>query len=335
MTFTSTIFKGLSVATLLSLGAIGAYAQGTMNKAAILPAAQVASFLPEINVMWGLDQKIQPTSDDIYVILNHDGEETNVPYSNFRFSWVEEEPEGGGAGFQNETEGTNPSTKADGEYNILKIDLMDYTWLKYGTFELTIPEGIVVNQDGLVNPEQSVTYYLYKSYSTPPTWVPEPNSDIEEGYAIITASWEGASDIQPVNLSSRIIIDISKDADEEDERTFLSWDDNINTTDDGIQLDVNFLPEGFYYITIPEAFITFKDALGDTCINLDSGYSFYIVEGGQGPSTSIKGLEANKEGNFEIYDAKGISHGKTSDASSLRSLQPGLYIVNGQKIIVK
>ncbi|MCD8386931.1 MAG: hypothetical protein LUD17_08570 [Bacteroidales bacterium] len=57
----------------------------------------------------------------------------------------------------------------------------------------------------------------------------------------------------------------------------------------------------------------------------------YTVDG----SDSIIGIAADGNGTYEVYNLQGIRVLSTTDASALSTLRPGIYLINGQKRLVK
>ena len=58
---------------------------------------------------------------------------------------------------------------------------------------------------------------------------------------------------------------------------------------------------------------------------------YYEVEN----SVGVKNIDTIKSENLDIYTLSGIRVAKNADASVLSSLKPGLYIINGKKILKK
>ena len=53
----------------------------------------------------------------------------------------------------------------------------------------------------------------------------------------------------------------------------------------------------------------------------------------EGSSVDLTGLDENLRG--DVYTAQGVLVARDADASTIRTLEKGLYIINGWKVVVR
>ena len=92
----------------------------------------------------------------------------------------------------------------------------------------------------------------------------------------------------------------------------------------------------FYYSTgnssikAFRAYLTLADELSNKNIGVDGAVNVGIMI--NDTPTYIEGISTKYVGNDDVYSVSGIKMGTTSD---LNTMKPGMYIVNGKKVIVK
>ena len=222
--------------------------------------------------------------------------------------------------------------------NVILIELFslipaDYT----GSATLDIPEGVVVDADGNVNPPTTIYFSIY-----PYEWA---DAEIEIEDNMIYVGWEGYEVSSPA-----IPFFITNSAGDRTELSMAELDwvtfqyvGEVSITDDYTQFEINLegleLADGNYTLWIPGESVALniwtEDGL-ESKINKEDYFNFNVTDGelseGWNENGSIHGVES--EGaetlNGFIYNIKGIK--VANDANNLPS---GLYIVNGKKILVK
>ena len=90
-------------------------------------------------------------------------------------------------------------------------------------------------------------------------------------------------------------------------------------------LDQEYTADGTYVITFPAGYF-----------NLDSETSpefslTYTI----GDPSAVTGIQIADDGRYHVYTIDGVEALDTDNAADLRSLAPGLYIINNVKICIK
>ena len=91
-------------------------------------------------------------------------------------------------------------------------------------------------------------------------------------------------------------------------------------------LDFSYLPVGIYQVTIPEAYVL----IGENGINGEIEFSITIEE-----ASGIAGIYADADGYYNVYKVSGEKVLSTKDASKLKNLENGIYIINGKKVMLR
>lgn len=203
---------------------------------------------------------------------------------------------------------------------------------KTGTVTISIAEGTVKTTDGLINKPIELTYHLCNYYGMPPVWEPAPEGEgvnLTKGDAFITVSWKDY-EVELVNPYAPMPAFYEDNS--ETDRTRMPLTDMMTVENGKLVINVSNLEEGSYSICLTEGSVILKP----NTITADALYSFSIVDTSEeGDTTGIAGIEADKEGQYRVYDINGVNLLNTRDAKEIRSLTPGLYIVNGRKVVVR
>ncbi|MCH5241143.1 MAG: leucine-rich repeat protein [Muribaculaceae bacterium] len=91
-------------------------------------------------------------------------------------------------------------------------------------------------------------------------------------------------------------------------------------------LDFSYLPVGIYQVTVPEAYVL----IGENGINGEIEFSITIEE-----ASGIAGIYADADGYYNVYKVSGEKVLSTKDASKLKNLENGIYIINGKKVMLR
>ena len=193
-----------------------------------------------------------------------------------------------------------------------------------GTYTFTLPEGVVSNLLGEINPEQTFRFTI-----------------VEPEVIISTATFE--FDAMPEGLASLEILDYAT-------QDFIQ-DEIVNNSLTVSYIDINTysfsVPENYEVtITGPEAleadvdYVVYPGTLDTvtglftTVIELYQSASGSVFTVKIVPST-ITGVDAignPANGLYIVYDIKGFEILRTADINEFKQLASGLYIVNGKKI---
>lgn len=181
----------------------------------------------------------------------------------------------------------------DGTLLILNIrKIVAPSWSNtFGKYTITVPAGLVSDENGATNAEQVMTFTLYDSFSRknlsvvpqesvewvdenwndnpPPTYTP---SDLSS----VSVSWKGVTEMIKVEKALPITAT-------NDDNTTIDIDDKVTVDPTGISLDLSSLAEGTWIVRIPQGYVL-GDDWGDTCTNADLNLTYMIT--GEAPSMS-------------------------------------------------
>lgn len=183
-----------------------------------------------------------------------------------------------------------------------------------GAYTLVLPEGIVENEDGEVNQEQT----LEVTVTGLALGVASPESGSSFTYGqdvVITIAFDGEVE---QNYSQDMPLVVT-DYNEYDEQ--FTWTAGVLYID-GSNVVINLgneLDPGTYYVTFRSGQVI-VDGVENEGI---TDYIFYVKEN----STGISTIEAALESNKAIYNLNGVKVNKNN-------LTKGVYIIDGQKVIL-
>lgn len=224
-----------------------------------------------------------------------------------------------------ELEGGNEDGSDAFTMSVLYIWFDDFITYMDGTnLSINIPEGIVANDENEVNRAQTVELTLLPSITG--TFTPEDNATLESDKAYVTVSWEGES-IQPLSGTTVVARNVSSRTDTPVNVTF---NDNASIT-----IDLTSLPNGSYEIIIPDAYfliMTQRGIIQDSyALNTELWAVYTIIDS---ETSGIENIET-ENGYYKIYTIDGRPVINTTDVNEVKNLKPGLYIINGNKTLLK
>lgn len=182
---------------------------------------------------------------------------------------------------------------------------------------ITLPEGIVKNSEGLLNPTQDLTFYILPSF-TNYTVTPETGSILASDDAVVTISFQG----NPIEYNQDSVTAYIYEPEFEEIHLDYNKEVTINENNE-IVVNMTTLSPGEYELVIPEGFVMVKDS-EENYLSPDIWLEFTISES-EGISTVTLSTRNNS-----VYNLNGVKVG-----DSLRSLIPGIYVVDGKKVLVK
>lgn len=184
------------------------------------------------------------------------------------------------------------------------------------TIVINIPEGIVKNKEGAINPEQEFTFYIV------PTWTeysctPETGSLLDK-----TTGFNVDVDFGNVASLAWLQDDVcARTYDPVYKETLLPLDEKVMIVGNQIQISLEGLPDGEYEVVVPEGFVLISD--GDEDYLSPDIWLEYTVEGAQ---STVRVIQA-PEGRQPIFSINGTRVANPAAG--------GIYIVNGKKLIVR
>ena len=148
------------------------------------------------------------------------------------------------------------------------------------------------------------------------TFLYDETGVVAEG-ATITWQSEGKIEINPDNEASVTATPLSGTLGEEIKAT---------VKDNALVLDFTSLAVGTYSVYIPEGYVL----IGENGINEGIGFNIAIEA-----VTGIAGIQADADGCYNVYKISGEKVVSTKEVSRLKNLESGLYIINGNKIMIR
>lgn len=263
------------------------------------------------------------------VLLADDGmTQVEVPASAFMLMYVPQDDE----------DNHNPGVQAD-SYNALRIELAE-TIAQINAFSpmftLRIPAGIVENTLGQKNPEQSFTFQVVDVYTAQPDCVETGDPGV---YQLIWPAeyifFTGSGGMFVVKDSTGERYDLEQGNGFSSEGiTAGQYGVTMNDKYEDIIL-VNLhnmgLTPGSYTLIIEEGTVIFEDSSWAMYINGEAYISLELNE----VATSIESVLDGNDGLISVYNLQGVKVLETRDASAIRELNKGIYIINGKKVAVK
>lgn len=195
---------------------------------------------------------------------------------------------------------------------------------KPGTYVYNIPEGLVINNDGELNPAQTIIITVAEITKITPTVTPVTAIDGSVNTEVdnldeVSVSWnnlpiellegseirilspdESTTELLPSIISNSLIFNLSQIA-----------------TEEGIYEII--IPEGAYIITAQDG----KELSQE--LNL-----VYDLKKGN----SVAGIN-EEPASWTVYSIEGIHILTTTNKNDLDTLSPGLYIVNNKKLLIR
>ena len=200
----------------------------------------------------------------------------------------------------------------------LKIDL---TSLPAGSYQMWLHQGAVNLGDNAVNADAPYAF----SIALPEPEGPEA-TDIDPAINLadgkITISWDG-NEIEQTNDFNLTIIDNTTGEE------VNIWDGVVYVDENGnlvIDLEELELGDGDYTLTLAEGSVNI-DEDGTITYNNEVTYDF--------KTSGIDMFIADDTGSWRVFNLNGVNVLNTDDATYLNRLDPGIYIINGMKYVVK
>lgn len=311
------------------------------------PTSEVTSVAVPVNLTWNY-QTIYPTMKGLSATLsfwaNDEFKSVEVPADAFTFHTitVPGDEEGG----VDQSPADTPVPAAEGEGNMLSIDIVSLLEGVEGYITLSIPEGIVKNSDDKENSAQEITLQIIPLYDG------AASVAYSEANNTLTITWKDAEELYIVGGPALI------EGDDNEVYQLIEYQNiNLSATWDALVVNLPAGLDGNYTLVIPEGYVNFYGT-----INAEINYQFNFTDGkfgeghvngggteipgggdepgdepgdnpggdepGDNPS-GVSSLEAEAAQNG-VYNLNGVKVG-----NSLNGLTPGLYIINGQKVILK
>lgn len=211
-----------------------------------------------------------------------------------------------------------------------------------GSIKVVIPAG-TFTIEGQPLAELTLEYYIQLPFVMEYTATPASESTVDQ-LETIKIVWGDSSELEkswmwdetPFTLAFTALdsedtelTDITDNVEivtEEEEDPEIWWPVVHSTL--VIGFDSPYTAEGMYEIYVPAGYV----AVGDYEYEPNTAFTlvYYI-----GESSNVGKLVAAEEGIWTVYSLNGVCVLRTADEDALRTLAPGIYVINGKKVIVK
>lgn len=289
----------------------------------VTPEQDVVSSVWFADVTWGYEN-IQLTDNvGVQLFVNDEliSDELNVQLIHF-------DPNAGEGGVSPAAEGDD----ADGDveaYNVLNIEMpMEAMGLK-GEYVIRVLAGSVENAEGMVNVDSKVSFLVVDNWTGETVLTPEV-----ENYGSLTVASLPTVKIEfpnamGVSINEPVDIRINETV-INGEATPIMEGDNVV----GYEFNVADLTadDGEYALIIPQDAFLINGVDGKLYLNgPEEIYVTYVVSKGAGIINVVDALD----GKYVVYNMNGVKLLDTENAAELSLLEPGLYIINGKKVLVR
>ena len=182
-----------------------------------------------------------------------------------------------------------------------------------------IPEGIVKNLKGQLNPAQEFVFNIVETY-TDYTEEPASGSELVVPDAYVYITFEDAT---PEYVSDYISASVYEPAYKE---VALYFGDEVTIKDGAVQINLNSLSSGDYEVLVPEAMFKFEID-GKTYYSPDIWLD-YTVDA----KSSVATINRIEKADGKVYNLKGM---RVGDSNNIEGLKKGIYVIDGKKVIIK
>ena len=205
----------------------------------------------------------------------------------------------------------------------------------FGKYTISVPAGIVKNVLGALNPAQTVELFYMDS----------PDFDTETfSPPAVDGNWQpidySADDLKGVSLTWGMPIAMNENSIPATVRQYSWMDDTpktpfiygeniiLNENKDALILDMSNLPVGRWTVEFPDGYVFLGE--NKDMINGSTSATYTITT-----ASGIAALDKDKNGRWTVYDMKGLLILDTNKEDELKAVKPGLYIINGEKVLIR
>lgn len=201
-------------------------------------------------------------------------------------------------------------------------DMENPFWSAPGVYTIDVPQGLVMNNNGMLNPQQTITLTVVELTTIVPTVTPETDVNGLEPTTVkelseVTITWNEC----PLAYNGGEIRVIDPEGNSYDV---------VPTNENGVlTLDLSEIVEadGLYEVLISEGAYVITEESGKTlCGMVDLQYTVSKDNG-------AAAVEA--QGGYKVYSIDGVNVLNTESKDAVNNLAPGLYIINGKKVLVR
>ena len=194
-----------------------------------------------------------------------------------------------------------------------------------GTYTLTIPEGAVTFNDDPdnINTEAQSFVYTIQDITTENVTI-DPAEGVVESLYVFNITFDDHSEAAWGSGIPTLTDDkgnVTKITNQEFGDDFSKWN-QLKLT-----LPEKVTAEGTYTLLLPIGSVSFENGVAST-----QDYRFVYTIGTPSGIANIIGANGGKA---DVYTVNGVMVMKGADASALKTLKPGMYIINGKTYMLK
>ena len=213
----------------------------------------------------------------------------------------------------------NPDDEDVWNLDIALYELDDLWAFDGKTVTVIVPEGIVCNYEGDLNPEQEFVFEMMPTYLDY-TINPGSGSTLSEDYTVRIEFNHNPIEYLQSQISFRTYDPIYKDISLE-----LGKEVSISENNE-LLIDLSGFASGEYELVIPEGFVTITED-GEKYLSPDLWLE-YTIENDSSGINEIKNADS-----FTVYDLQGRLLLDGASRNAIGNLPAGIYIVNGKKLV--
>lgn len=186
-----------------------------------------------------------------------------------------------------------------------------------------IPQGIVSNNDGALNPEQEIVFHIMPTF-TSYTYSPVSGETLDSDY-VVKVSFEG-NPIEYLQSEVSVMTYIPKYI-----NIPLKFGESVTISEENeLLIDLSSLEEGEYEMMVPEGLVLVS-ADGDKYLSPDIWLEYTLEKS---EDSGIANPMENQN-TVNVSTINGINVIKNGNGASIDQLPAGLYIINGNKILIR
>lgn len=200
--------------------------------------------------------------------------------------------------------------------NVITVTLFD-GFVEPGAYTLAVSAGYGTDAEtGDMTPEVNVVYHLVGAVAHVSVSPQNGATLSEEAKVVVT--WHDVVALHPDAVNKPTVSANVRSADE--------IEPVLNGNN--MEFDLSHLENGRYTLEIPEMYVT----VGNEGYWNDVVTLVYTIDV---DTTGIGDLENEAADGYHVYNLQGVNVLNTYNASDLKSLAPGIYVVNGKKVAIR
>ena len=234
------------------------------------------------------------------------------------------------------SEGAPVDPAPEGYGNEIRVDVEDYIPFFNpvpGMYQVTIPEGIVENVNGALNPQQTFTFWIFPAIDVMPVSDPAAvDGENPANYAPLASldkvkvTWPDYPVVElAMNPEVKLLV-TELDENNDQVENYITLNPTVEDGSLVVNLGDYTKEDGSYTLLINEISVFFADDYTNGPAEF-----VYIVNKDSGVATIIGAVD----GRFVVYNLNGVMILDTDNGADLNSLENGIYVINGKKVMIR